>query len=68
MSDRTCRNCGGSTLDMKGTFYGGMVCSRACDFRVSLDLERTMPGHSPRKEHISQLASESLARNRWEDR
>lgn len=27
-------------------FYGGWVCSRECDVRACLDLERTMPGHS----------------------
>lgn len=26
-------------------YYGGYVCSRSCDYRASLDLEQSMPGH-----------------------
>ena len=29
----------------KVNFYGGFVCSRSCDYRSSLRLEQTMPGH-----------------------
>lgn len=25
--------------------YGGFVCSRSCDYRASLELEETVPGH-----------------------
>jgi len=27
-------------------FYGGYVCSRQCDYRASLALEQSMPGHN----------------------
>lgn len=47
----------------KVNFYGGFVCSSACDHRASLELERTMPGHSPGKNLISSLARASLERN-----
>lgn len=30
----------------KVNFYGGFVCSEQCDKNASLELERTMPGHS----------------------
>lgn len=30
----------------KVNFYGGFVCSRGCDYRSSLRLEQTMPGHA----------------------
>ena len=29
----------------KVNFYGGYVCSRECDYRASLALEQSMPGH-----------------------
>ncbi len=29
----------------KVCFYGGFVCSEACDYRACSDLESTMPGH-----------------------
>lgn len=44
--------------------YGGFVCSESCDFRASLELEQTMPGHAYNKTTIGQSASESL-RNNW---
>ena len=27
-------------------YYGGYVCSRSCDYRASLSLEESMPGHA----------------------
>lgn len=29
----------------KSNYYGGWVCSRGCDYRASLELEQSMPGH-----------------------
>jgi hypothetical protein len=43
--------------------YGGYVCSRTCDYRASLELEQTMPGHGYQQTRLSCYASESLARN-----
>lgn len=37
----------------KVNFYGGFVCSSACDKNASLELERTMPGHNQRQMHLS---------------
>ncbi len=31
--------------DCKVNYYGGFVCSRSCDYRASLSLEQSMPGH-----------------------
>lgn len=31
--------------DAPRNYYGGYVCSRSCDYRACLDLERSMPGH-----------------------
>lgn len=44
-------------------FYGGYVCSRECDHRASLELERSMPGHGDSQMSIGSLARESLNRN-----
>ena len=60
---------GGSAFDPKTNerckinFYGGSVCSRECDFKASLALEQTMPGHSGREQTISCHAQNSLANN-----
>lgn len=43
---------------VKVNFYGGFVCSKICDEQASLDLERTMPGHSPTKRNISMPAQQ----------
>jgi hypothetical protein len=50
----------------KSNFYGGWVCSRNCDFRASLELERTMPGHSGDQQRLGCFAQEALSRN-WPD-
>lgn len=44
-------------------FYGGFVCSENCDRRASLELERTMPGHSYDQSRLSSFAADSLRRN-----
>lgn len=43
--------------------YGGYVCSRECDYRVSLEQERSMPGHGDSQQSIGSYARESLVRN-----
>jgi hypothetical protein len=43
--------------------YGGYVCSRSCDFRSSLELERSMPGHSDNQRELSCYAEQSFKRN-----
>jgi len=47
----------------KVNFYGGFVCSEACDRRVSLELEQTMPGHGYTQTRLSPYAAESLKQN-----
>jgi len=32
--------------------YGGFVCSKSCDRRACLDLERSMPGHGDRQTRL----------------
>lgn len=44
----------------KVNFYGGFVCSSVCDKEASLELERTMPGHT-----ASQSSLSSSAHNHW---
>jgi hypothetical protein len=39
--------------DAKVNFYGGYVCSEACDYRASLELEQSMPGHGYSQKSIS---------------
>ncbi|WP_215754239.1 hypothetical protein [Acetobacter sp. P5B1] len=43
--------------------YGGFVCSKACDRRSSLDLERSMPGHGANQQKLSCYAEAALKRN-----
>lgn len=40
----------------KVNFYGGFVCSPICDKKVSLELERTMPGHTQSQNSLSSPA------------
>ncbi len=47
----------------KVNHYGGYVCSEPCDYRSSLDLERTMPGHGWQQQKIGQSAMASYHRN-----
>lgn len=39
-------------------YYGGFVCSRSCDYRTSLELEQSMPGHNGQQ----RLGDQALAR------
>lgn len=40
----------------KVNFYGGFVCSSTCDRNASLELERTMPGHTQSQSTLSTMA------------
>jgi len=31
----------------KSNYYGGWVCSKDCDYRASVELEKSMPGGMP---------------------
>ena len=63
---------GGSAYDpitkseCKKNYYGGFVCSRSCDFNSSLELERSMPGHSYRDRDIGCYAKKHFNSN-WEN-
>mgnify|MGYP000122506509 CR=1 FL=1 len=46
-------------------FYGGFVCSPECDFRASLALEQTMPGHSYKDTSLGCFAEKHYKSN-WE--
>lgn len=54
-------------LEARKNHYGGFVCSRSCDVRASLELERSMPGHDAGQESLSCFAQDSVNRN-WEMR
>jgi hypothetical protein len=62
---------GGGAYDLKTgvqckvNFYGGYVCSKDCDISASLELERTMPGHSYSQTSLSSSALRSL-KNNWD--
>jgi len=47
----------------KANYYGGWVCSRECDFRASLELEQSMPGHGHGQTQISPEARRRIDRN-----
>lgn len=49
--------------ECKRNHYGGFVCSRGCDFRASLELEQSMPGHGYGQRQLGCYAAESLRRN-----
>ena len=50
----------------KANYYGGWVCSPQCDYRSSLELEHTMPGHGTHQARIGCFAQAHYDRN-WED-
>jgi ribosomal protein L34E len=49
----------------KVNFYGGHVCSPECDRRSSLELERTMPGHTANQSSLSCQALADWKKN-WQ--
>lgn len=78
MSEETqnCRGCGKLLIgkypyaydpktkkDAKWNYYGGFVCSEACDVRASLELEQSMPGHGSSQKYISQAAKAKVKSN-----
>lgn len=50
----------------KVNHYGGFVCSRECDVRASLALERSMPGHGYDQKYLGCYAAASVKAN-WGD-
>lgn len=48
----------------RSNFYGGHVCSEQCDYRASLELEQTMPGHFGQKQ-ISNTSVLRHIKNNW---
>ena len=44
-------------------YYGGFICSQECDYRASLEQERSMPGHGCTQQSIGQLARIAYHRN-----
>lgn len=62
---KKCRGCGrlaahGDGLDWKWCYYGGDVCSKSCDERACLELERSMPGHGPSQTRIGDAAKRNI--------
>lgn len=47
----------------KVNFYGGFVCGSACDWNASLELERTMPGHTHSQSSLSTFAKSHYDKN-----
>ena len=54
---------GGYRHAAKANYFGGWVCSRSCDYRASLALEKSMPGHGGQ----TSLSPEVMARieSKW---
>ena len=50
----------------KTNYYGGFVCSSRCDFKSSLELEHSMPGHDGRQRSLGCYAKESFDNN-WKE-
>lgn len=50
----------------KVNYFGGFVCSRFCDYKASLEQERSMPGHGDGQQSIGSYARASLEAN-WRD-
>jgi hypothetical protein len=60
VTDANGRNLG----EAKANHYGGFVCSRECDFKAALELERSMPGHKYSQRSPNCYSSEFLDR-KW---
>lgn len=50
----------------KSNYFGGWVCSRECDYRASLELERDMPGHGHKQRQPGREAMARINAN-WPD-
>lgn len=62
-----CRGCNrlavsGDGLEWEWCYYGGDVCSRDCDIRACLELERCMPGHGYSQMRLGQAAQQHMRR------
>lgn len=47
----------------KANYFGGWVCSRSCDYRASLELEQSMPGHGYSQRQPGREAMERINSN-----
>lgn len=47
----------------KVNFYGGFVCCENCDRQASLELERSMPGHTQSQSSLSTMSESHLKQN-----
>jgi hypothetical protein len=54
---------GNNIYNHKVNHYGGYVCSYDCDKRASLELERSMPGHSWNDTRLGCYSQRSLDNN-----
>jgi hypothetical protein len=50
----------------KVNYYGGFVCSKQCDYRASLELEQSMPGHGCTQTRLTGNSMKSYERN-WNE-
>jgi hypothetical protein len=49
----------------KVNYYGGFVCSEHCDYRSSLELEESMPGHQGQKSLSLGSESYKAVKRNW---
>lgn len=54
---------GGYRHAARRNYYGGWVCSRTCDYRASLELEQSMPGHGHSQRQPCREAMERINSN-----
>ena len=57
---------GGYKHRARSNYYGGWVCSRECDYRASLELEQSMPGHGYSQARPGTEAMRRIESN-WEE-
>lgn len=53
--------------DAKWNYYGGWVCSERCDYNASLELERSMPGHTGQKSLSIGSYSYNSVKSNWNE-
>lgn len=51
--------------EAKTCFYGGYVCSKSCDYKASLELEQTMPGHGYEQKRVIPSTASAIER-KWD--
>lgn len=54
---------GGYVRSVKRNYFGGWVCSRSCDYRASLELEQSMPGHGHSQQRPGREAMDRINSN-----